>query len=263
MTTKKLFFNPNNSFKENISKLWIAFNNWIGGTEFNFELVDESNCDFNIYGERILNVNWENLYREYKGKSAPFYVCVSGEPDFDEIEEFISLMYYHVILDDKKYVFENKINDYLKRFNIGYLFHKGIFIRSNDIINQPDVKEVLEWVDIYPKVAKEYYSALRKLSDGLYERNTIDDMRLALELLVKEITGVEKTLENQIQLLGLKLKEKNVLPQVRNMIITMLTFYTKYQNDYAKHNDEVNKDDLEIIINMTVNIMKYIKEKLG
>ena len=47
------------------------------------------------------------------------------------------------------------------------------------------------------------------------------------------------------------------------MIITMLTFYTKYQNDYVKHNDEVNKDDLEIIINMTVNIMKYIKEKLG
>lgn len=48
-----------------------------------------------------------------------------------------------------------------------------------------------------------------------------------------------------------------------SFITTMLTHYTKYQNDNVKHHDTLDVEDVEMIVSMTAIMMKYIKDRLG
>ena len=210
-----------------------------------------------------LNEKWGSIYREYLGKAIPFNIAILGDAKWDEIEEFICLVYDYVVFEDKRSLFEKKINEYLDRFDIKFLFLKGQFITADFVANQPTVTEVLEWIDLYPDAAKAYRAALKKLSNKEDTRNAIDDMRLALESLIRDIMGTTKTLENQIQPIGSALKNKGVLPQAVTLITTMLNHYAKYQNDNVKHHDKVDVNDSELIVNMTAIIMKYIRDRLG
>lgn len=203
------------------------------------------------------------LYREYYGNDIPFNIAMYNDSDWDDIIEFIELTYNHVILDNKKDKYEAKINEYLKRFDVGYLFSAGKFIKIDEIICEPNVQEVLEWIDKYPDAAKAYRAALKKISEKQYARNAIDDMRLSIESLIRSIMGTNRTLENQIQPVGAALKNKGVLPQAVTFITTMLTHYTKYQNDNVKHHDTLDIEDIEMIVSMTAIMMKYIKDRLG
>ena len=211
----------------------------------------------------VLNVDWKYLYRAYYGNAIPFNIAMYNDSDWDDIIEFIELTYNHVILDNKKDKYEAKINEYLKRFDVGYLFSAGKFIKIDEIICEPTVQEVLEWIDKYPDAAKAYRAALKKISEKQYARNAIDDMRLSIESLIRSIMGTNKTLENQIQPVGAALKNKGVLPQAVTFITTMLTHYTKYQNDNVKHHDTLDIKDIEMIVSMTAIMMKYIKDRLG
>ena len=105
---------------------------------------------------------------------------------------------------------------------------------------------------------KLYTEALEKFKNGIYERNVLDDMRLSLELLVKELLNSNKTLENQIAPLGELLKNKGVNPEVRNSFNKMIDFYTKYQNNYVKHNDLVNQNEMEWIISQTSGMINFL-----
>lgn len=208
-------------------------------------------------------MDWKYLYREYYGNDIPFNIAMYNDSGWGDIIEFIELTYNHVILDDKKDKYEAKINEYLKRFDVGYLFSAGKFIKIDEIICEPNVQEILEWIDEYPDAAKAYRAALKKISEKQYARNAIDDMRLSIESLIRSIMGTNKTLENQIQPVGAALKNKGVLPQAVTFITTMLTHYTKYQNDNVKHHDTLDIEDIEMIVSMTAIMMKYIKDRLG
>lgn len=259
MVSVKMFRDPNNNFDENVSKFWRAYSGWIQSNKFDYDLVASDNID-EKYG---LNVDWQYLYREYCGDDIPFNIAMYNDSNWDDIVAFIELTYNHVILDNKKDKYEDKINEYLKRFDVGYLFSTGKFIKIDEIICEPNVQAVLEWIDEYPDAAKAYRAALKKISEKQYARNAIDDMRLSIESLIRSIMGTNKTLENQIQPVGAALKNKGVLPQAVTFITTMLTHYTKYQNDNVKHHDTLDIEDIEMIVSMTAIMMKYIKDRLG
>ena len=259
MVSVKMFRNPNNNFSENVSRFWRAYSGWIQSDKFDYDLVASDNID-EKYG---LNVDWKYLYREYYGNDIPFNIAMYNDSGWGDIIEFIELTYNHVILDDKKDKYEAKINEYLKRFDVGYLFSAGKFIKIDEIICEPNVQEILEWIDEYPDAAKAYRAALKKISEKQYARNAIDDMRLSIESLIRSMMGTNKTLENQIQPVGAALKNKGVLPQAVTFITTMLTHYTKYQNDNVKHHDTLDIEDIEMIVSMTAIMIKYIKDRLG
>ena len=67
-----------------------------------------------------------------------------------------------------------------------------------------------------------------------------------------------KSLENQIQEIGQYLKNAGASKELRNMIVSVINYYTGYQNNHVKHNDKVNKDELEYVIELTSVIMKYL-----
>ncbi|AWK51084.1 hypothetical protein DIC82_08675 [Clostridium beijerinckii] len=135
---------------------------------------------------------------------------------------------------------------------------------AKDKISQTElVVKTQHWLEDYVNALKEYNSALEKFEKGIYQRNILDDVRLSFELLVKSLLNNEKSLENQVADLGGKLKDTRVSNELRNMVIQIINYYTKYQNNYVKHNDKVNENEIEYVIEQTSIIMKFLIKMLG
>ena len=115
----------------------------------------------------------------------------------------------------------------------------------------------------YSAAHKSYSDALQKFQEGVFERNTLDDMRLALEQLIRALLSNTKNIDNNMQLLGSELKNRGICSSLRNTFSTVLRFYIEYQNEYVKHNDKVNSEDIEYIIEQTSIMMKYLIRILG
>ncbi len=115
----------------------------------------------------------------------------------------------------------------------------------------------------FQQAYKIYNDGLEKYEAGVFERNTLDDMRAAFESLVKALTGSTKTLENQISDLCTLLGNAGAMVQVKNMFQKIIDYYMRYQNDYVKHNDLVNSSEVEFVMELTSVLMKYLVKTLG
>ena len=120
------------------------------------------------------------------------------------------------------------------------------------------VQKTKHWLADYPEALKQYDNGLAKYESGIFERNTLDDMRLSFELLIKSITGNDKSLENQKAEIGAILKQSGVSKELREMISTVISYYEKFQNQHVKHNDKVNSNEIEFVIELTSVIMKFL-----
>ena len=109
----------------------------------------------------------------------------------------------------------------------------------------------------------QYESALSKYESGIFERNTLDDMRLSFELLVKDLLKNGKSLENQISGIGEMLKNAGASVELRNMVQQVIKYYTDFQNNHVKHNDAVNSNEIEYIIELTSVVMKFLIKITG
>ena len=143
------------------------------------------------------------------------------------------------------------------------LFKRYGHLATEKISETELVQKTKHWLSRHDTALKQYDSALAKYEGGIFERNTLDDMRLAFELLVKDLLGNNKSLENQISDLGSRLKAKGASDELRNMVVKIIEYYTKFQNNHVKHNDAVNCDEIEYVIELTSVVMKYLVKVLG
>lgn len=120
------------------------------------------------------------------------------------------------------------------------------------------VQKTKHWLSGHPQSLTQYESALSKYEGGIFERNTLDDMRLSFELLVKDLLENGKSLENQIQGIGEMLKKSGASVELRNMVQQVIKYYTDFQNNHVKHNDAVNSNEIEYIIELTSVVMKFL-----
>lgn len=128
-------------------------------------------------------------------------------------------------------------------------------VRELDV---PLVDDTRHWLNDYPKTLALLEQAKLKYDARVFHRSLIDDLRLGLELLLKSVLGNTKSLENQIPLIGAKLKEKSASPQFINMFQKLLDYYCKYQNDYVKHDDKLPEEEIEFIFELTASFMKHV-----
>ena len=84
----------------------------------------------------------------------------------------------------------------------------------------------------------------------------MDDLRSNLEIFLKDYINNKKSLENQKEELLLYMKNKDVSPEIRNMFWALLDRYSKYQNEYVKHDDNVKEQEKS-------NLREYEKEALS
>lgn len=144
------------------------------------------------------------------------------------------------------------------------LYTKCKHLATEKISETELIQETKHWLSGYPVSLTQYESALSKYEGGIFGRNTLDDMRLSFELLVKALLNNGKSLENQIPGIGEMLKSAGASVELRNMVQQVVKYYTDFQNNHVKHNDAVNSNEIEYIIELTSVVMKFlIKIKEG
>lgn len=110
-----------------------------------------------------------------------------------------------------------------------------------------------------PKIRQQWIKACVFFDQDDY-RNSLDNVRLAVELLVKELTKSQASLENQHKDLGNFLKAKGIGKQVRNYLHSILNIYEKIQNNEAKHDipDTLSQEEVMFIMNQSYVLMKFL-----
>lgn len=148
-------------------------------------------------------------------------------------------------------------NENVKKLKV-QLYTRYGYLAEGDISNTELIVKTKHWLSNHQMSLKQYESALSKYESGIFERNTLDDMRLSFELLVKDILDNGKSLENQIAELGSMMKETDASIELRNMVTQVIRYYTDFQNNHVKHNDKVNSNEIEYIIELTSVVMKFL-----
>ena len=153
-----------------------------------------------------------------------------------------------------------KINPNIKDLKIKLVFRYSHFAEEDAAseINESLIEETRHWLEEYPESLRLYQEALTKFENGVFTRNLLDDLRLALELLLKAILNNDKSLENQIGTLGDHLKSKGGSKELTNMFVKLVEYYCKYQNSYVKHDDSVIEEEIEFIFEITFSFMKHV-----
>lgn len=111
---------------------------------------------------------------------------------------------------------------------------------------------------------KLYQSGLDKYNESILNRNCVDDFRLALEVLLKELLSNQKSLENQIESIGKLLKSNNISKEMRNIVIKMTDGLSNYNNAHMKHNHSegyLTKETTNII-ELTSFLIRFYIENL-
>ena len=126
-----------------------------------------------------------------------------------------------------------------------------------------DISE--HWLDKYPRSYRVYNDAMIKYKNNIFNRNILDDLRLSLELLVKDILKNEQSLENQHNELS-KFLSKNNSQFFINLFNSLLKSYETYNNNMVKHNKEENsandieEQELNFIVQLTNIVMRFLVE---
>lgn len=117
--------------------------------------------------------------------------------------------------------------------------------------------ETRHWLTAHPEARKLFDEALQKHDHGIFRRNMLDDLRLALELLLCGLLGNDKSLENQMPAVGQFVRAKGGSKELANMFQKLIDYYAGYHNTYVKHDDAVIASEVEIVFELTASFMKH------
>jgi hypothetical protein len=133
------------------------------------------------------------------------------------------------------------------------------------VLDEIVVNDTLEWLSNHPTAAKHFENALEIClkKDTARYRNLLDELRSALEKLVRNILDNKKSLENQKEGLLQWLDKKGIHVQVRNLFANLLGYFTKYQNDAVKHGEDWAVPEIEYMIYLTGTFMRLLLQLNG
>lgn len=129
------------------------------------------------------------------------------------------------------------------------------------LLDEKLVNDNLDWLQRYPKSYEPFKIAVTELGVKGKERHVLDNLRLSLELLLKELLNNGKSLENQKNEVGQYLKAKKTSPEITNLFWVVSDYYSKYQNENAKHSTEAPSDEVEFILYLTGTLMRFLLTK--
>lgn len=153
-----------------------------------------------------------------------------------------------------------------KAINISFLPVKLVFKNGEydfypagaKLLDKKLVNELLDWLEDYPEVYKYFNLSLKQYMKKESFRNILDNLRFSLEQLLKSLLKNQKSLENQRENLLRFLKNKNINQEIIDMYNTIISQYTKYQNENVKHNEKLSEGEIEFIIYLTGSFMRFL-----
>jgi hypothetical protein len=125
-------------------------------------------------------------------------------------------------------------------------------------VNQALIEQTQHWLIACPAALELYQQALQKYEGRLFARNLLDDLRLALEALLRDLLENSRTLENQVADVGRFVKRHGGSPELANMFMKLVDYYGKYQNTYIKHHSAVIEEEIEYFFEITSAYMKHL-----
>lgn len=136
-----------------------------------------------------------------------------------------------------------------------FIFPKGAKELDKSLVSEP-----LEWLFAYPDSRKSFVKVLELYSNSSNDNasDIADAFRKALETFFQEFFNSSKSLENLKSEYGIFLKSKSVPSEISNNLEKLLSLYTDFMNNYAKHHDKTSKNLLEYIMYQTGNIMRLL-----
>lgn len=121
------------------------------------------------------------------------------------------------------------------------------------------VSETFYWIDHFPKAKTRFEIAIKYYQSKENNRDIIDNLRLTLELLLKDLFKNAKSLDNQIPEIGKYQKELGISKEIRNIFQKTLEYYNDYQNEHVKHDDSVaNEHEVEFILGLTMLLIRML-----
>ena len=202
-----------------------------------------------------------------KGKSfadSPVYSLFLSVSSFNKIVFYTQALFWLELNENVKQDLYKDIRDDIKWSLVPIQIKKVknnciLYPAGAELLDQGVVNDVLGWLfDYHPEVYDKFKSALEKYENHKYTRNMIYDLRLSLELLLKSVLNTKKPLEKQKKILGSYLDKKYVSKEIRNMLSQQISYYTLYQNEHVKHNDSINKKEIEFMIYLTGTFIRFI-----
>lgn len=155
------------------------------------------------------------------------------------------------------------LEDSLKELHISYDTvndEDGVFyfLSGAEELDEGLVKKPFEWLQKYPHVRKQMTEALKMYTETDNYSQVADQFRKTLESFFKSFFNNDKSLENNRSIYGKYLKEKGVPSQISNNFEVLLKLYTSFNNEYAKHNQNTQKNVVESIMYLTGIIMRLL-----
>lgn len=192
--------------------------------------------------------------------------------DLNTKENYNLFMYFIEIVLNYEYVhFEDeeinsfiiRIAEVLKISNANVMVCKNgnnyeLYPMDTEFLNGALIVDVLSWLDEFEQSKKSFAKAIRTKRTESNYRSIIDELRLSIELLFKQLFKNEKSLENQTENIGRYFKENNISIEISNMYIKLMDLYTKFNNNNAKHNDNIKEIEIDYMIYLTGNFIRLI-----
>lgn len=224
-----------------------------GTVNFNTEIDIGQNDWFDISGKNYIKFSDTCIGKAFQG-------------DIFSVIKYIQILF---LMDDNIISQKIKQNLYNEISEITQLFGLDInIIKNNDKyilypkgakeLDEILVNDILVWLEKYQKSRDKLISALNKYQQREDIRNILDDLRLSLEIFIQEIFSNNKTLENNKTEIGKMLKDNNINKEITNIYITIFDYYTKYQNNNVKHNENCYDQEIEFILYLTCILIRTI-----
>lgn len=228
-----------NTFIRKASSILGDTDNGLTGSEIN-KYIDSYASDFDV------RLNDENSFSNKAEKLYNKLINFNSKQRYKIIKE---LCEFDKFKDNKKV--KELLNELISKY--------GMALSSDhESIDNKLVDTALLWLENFEKTKNKYKDALYKLDHNNFKRNLLDDLRLSFEFLLQDIFKNEKSFENQKDNIGLLLKNKNVSPHLRNMFETLTKYFTLYQNDHVKHDDDICHIEINFVFEITTTMMKFL-----
>ncbi len=134
-----------------------------------------------------------------------------------------------------------------------FFFPKGAKELDDALVSEP-----LEWLKDYPNAHKTYVIALKQYSDGVYIRDTADNLRKALEAFLQEFLGNNKNLETNKNEICKYLGREGVDPGIAGLFQPLINSYKNINDSIVKHNDKIDPKLLEFLLYQTGVLIRMI-----
>lgn len=195
----------------------------------------------------------------------PFSASNKKTALFENLQPFSSAQQYQIVYElcdrvgtNASATFEQKSASSQLKITLLTRYYQFANQTSSNNLTPAVVTEVRHWLSEFPSARKIYDESLQKRNNGVFTRNALDDLRLSLEDLLRHLLNNNKSLENQVSLVGRFIKDHGGSAELANMFEKLIDYYSKYQNTYIKHDDAVPTAEVDFILEITSSFMKHL-----